>query len=48
MMIFRKFIYEMRFRVLITKCMKETEQHNIGILMNTQANALKMKDYTNK
>ena len=38
----------MRFYVLTPECMKETEWHNIGMLMNMQANALKMQDYTNK
>ena len=38
----------MRFHVLILKCMKETEWHNTSMLMNMQANALKMQDYTNK
>ena len=39
------YIYEMRFHVLIPECMKETEWHNTGMLMNMQANALKMQDY---
>ena len=38
----------MRFHVLILEYMKETEWHNIGMLMNMQANALKMQDCTNK
>ena len=38
----------MRFLVLVSKCMKETEWHNIGMLMNMQANVLKMQDYSNK
>ena len=33
----------MRSHVLIPKCMKEIEWHNIGMLMNMQANALKYK-----
>ena len=38
----------MRFHVLVSECTKEIEWHNIGMLMNMQANALKMQDYTNK
>ena len=38
----------MRFHVLILECMKETEWYNTCMLMNMQANALKMQDYTNK
>ena len=38
----------MIFHVLIPECMKETEWHNIGMLMNMQANALAMQDCTNK
>ena len=45
MMIFMRYIYEMRFHILIPECMEETEQHNTGMLMNMQANALKMQDY---
>ena len=37
----------MRFHALVSRCMKEIEWHNIGTLMNTQENALKMQDYTN-
>ena len=48
MMIFRKDIYEMKFLVLTSECIKETKWHNTGMLMNMQENALKMKDYTNK
>ena len=48
MMIFKRYVYEMRFHVLLLECMKETEWHNTGMLMNMQANALKMQDYTNK
>ena len=48
MMMFMRYIYEMRFHVLIPECMKEIEWHNTGMLINTQANALKMQDYTNK
>ena len=38
----------MRFHILVSKCMKETERHNTGMLMNMQANTLKIQDYTNK
>ena len=38
----------MRFFVSIPGCMKEMEWHNTGMLMNMQANALKIQDYTNK
>ena len=49
MMMFIRYIYEMRFHVLIPECMKEAECHNTCMLMmNMQANALKMQDYTNK
>ena len=48
MMIFRKDIYEMKFLVLTSECMKEIEWQNTGMLINMQANALKMQDYTNK
>ena len=41
-------IHEMRFHFLVSKCMKETEWHNTGMLMNMQANALKIQDHTNK
>ena len=36
------YIYEMIFHVLIPKCMKGAKWHNTGMLMNMQANALKM------
>ena len=45
MMIFMRYICEMRFHVLVSEFMKETECHNIGMLMNMQANALKMQDF---
>ena len=45
MMIFMRYICEMRFHVLVLEFMKETEWHNIGMLMNIQANALKMQDF---
>ena len=49
MMIIQKiYIYEMRFLVLVSECVKETEWYNTGMLMNMKANALKMRDYTNK
>ena len=38
----------MGFLVLTLECMKETECHNTGMLLNMQANALKVQDYTNK
>ena len=47
MMVFRKDIYEMRCFVSTSECMKEIEWHNTCTLMNMQANALKMQDYTN-
>ena len=47
MMIFKKDIYEMKCFASTSECMKEIEWHNIGTLMNTQENALKMQDYTN-
>ena len=48
LMIFMRYIYEMRFHVLIPKCMEEMEWYNTGMLIIMQANALKMLDYTNK
>ena len=48
MMIFTRYIYEVRFHVLILECMKETKWHKTSMLMNMQANALKMQDYKNK
>ena len=48
MMIFIRYIYEMRFHVLIQECMQEIEWHKTGMLMNMQANALKMQDCKNK
>ena len=36
------------FMFWILECKKETEWHNIGMLMNMQANALKVQDYINK
>ena len=47
-MIFKKVIYKMRFHVLIPECIKKTEWHNTGMLINILANALKTQDYTNK
>ena len=38
----------MRFHVLIPEYMKENEWYNTGMLINMQANAFKMQDYTNK
>ena len=38
----------MRFHVLVLEGMKKTKWHKTGMLMNMQANALKMQDYTNK
>ena len=37
----------MGFHFLVLECMKETEWHKTGMLMNMQTNALKMQDYTN-
>ena len=48
LMIFMRYIYEMRFHVLVSECMKEIEWHNTGMLMNMQENALKIQDHTNK
>ena len=41
MIMFKRYIYEMRFHVLVSQCMKETKWHNIGMLMNMWAIALK-------
>ena len=38
----------MRFHILVSECTQETEWHNTVMLMNMQANALKMQDYKNK
>ena len=44
----QKIFYEMRVHVLVSVCMNEIEWQNTGMLMNMQANALKMQGYTNK
>ena len=48
MMVFMRYIYEMRYHGLVSECTKETRWHNTGMLMNMQANALKIQGNTNK